>query len=102
MSEQQSIRDELAAATHAWRDHAIDGTPLGERPICNCYDYADYLLASPVIRRIQAEAIREATRVFATGGWVDTFTSGVVDDVSAVQATDRWFNERADHIEKGE
>lgn len=83
MSEQQSIRDDLMN-------------------ICCTVSEVDAILASPVIRSIQAEAIRDATRVFATGGWVDTFTAGVVDDVSAVQAADRWFNDRADRIEKGE
>jgi hypothetical protein len=50
-----SLRDDLARVTHACRDHAIDGTPLGDRPLCNCYDYADHILGSDFIKRIRAD-----------------------------------------------
>lgn len=54
----------------------------------------------PIVERAQAEALREAARVFAEGAWADAFMRGEVeDDVSAVQATDRWLNRRADRIE---
>lgn len=36
-----SIRDHLATALHADRDHTRDGVELGAEPICNCYTLAD-------------------------------------------------------------
>lgn len=103
MSEQQSIRDDIAAATHAWRDHAIDGTPLGERPICNCYDYADHILASPVIRRIQAEVLREAADALSVG--TSNLNPANPVELAYINCTRIDANElrhRADRIEKGE
>lgn len=50
-----NLEDEIAQATHHWRDHAIDGTPLGCEPVCNCYDYARAVL--PLVKRAQAEAV---------------------------------------------
>lgn len=91
---EQSIRDDMSEELFKMYDH-------GTQP--NSYVEADYLLASPVIRRIQAAAIREAVRIFAEGGWVDTFIEeSVQDDVSAVVATDKWFNDYADRIEDGD
>lgn len=87
------IRDELASVI----EHET-GEPEEESGFV-----ADAILASPVIRRIQAEAIREAARVFAEGEWAGAFMEAAVDDdVNAVIATDKWFNDRADRIEQGE
>lgn len=46
-----------------------------------------------------AEALRDAASDYATGGWLDAFTSGEVeDDESAVRATDQWLRDRADEL----
>jgi len=47
-----------------------------------------------------AQVLRDAANKFAEGAWVGAFIE-VDDDVSAVQATDRWLNAEADRIEKG-
>lgn len=53
------------------------------------------------IARIKAEAVREAAYKFAEGAWQDQWsTDRVEDDVAAVESTYRWFDERADQIEK--
>lgn len=60
MSEKQSIRDELSETLFLFYDHGTQPNALVE---------ADALLASSVIRRIQAEALREAalSGSFGTG-----------------------------------
>lgn len=46
MSSTTSIRDHLATALHADRDHTRDGVDLGSEPICNCYTLADVAIAA--------------------------------------------------------
>lgn len=41
-----SIRDHLATALHADRDHTRDGVVLGSEPVCNCYTLADVAIAA--------------------------------------------------------
>lgn len=41
-----SIREHLATALHADRDHTRDGVQLGAEPICNCYTLADVAIAA--------------------------------------------------------
>ena len=48
---------------------------------------------------IQAEALREVAEEWAEGAWSEEFIlAGVVDDVTAVQATAVWLNARADRL----
>lgn len=53
------------------------------------------------VRAAKVEALREAADDFATGAWAEAFLTGeVVDDESAVRATEAWFLARADRIEE--
>lgn len=81
MSDEQSIREDLAAAL---REIHVTDNP-GWR------DDADMLLASPVIRRIQAEAVRQSSLRFQM--WLNTGgpTPGT-----------EFLDEMADRIERGE
>ena len=86
MNERRSIRDELA-----------DLIPLGftdRDPDSNVLEAADRILASPVIRRIQAEALRT---------WADEMDN--TDDPDWVHVAngniDLWLHCVADRIERG-
>lgn len=58
-------------------------------------------IVEQAVKRGQAEALRDAAYEFADGAWSDQWIADdVCDDVSAVQSTERWFNARADTIEK--
>lgn len=63
MSERQSIREELAQVI------AVGDGARGHMVLADDELVADQILASPVIRRIQAEALREAalSGSFGTG-----------------------------------
>lgn len=55
------------------------------------------------LANIKADALREVAYEFAAGPWQDQFAAdGVDDDVSAVQSTYKWFQEKADRIERGD
>lgn len=58
MSNEQSIRDEVAMILATWRD----GAAVEEWVVDMYREPADLILASPVIRRIQAEARAEGIR----------------------------------------
>lgn len=49
-------REALARAIHDGRDHAVDGTPLGVEPLCNCYTFADKVLTAGFRRTVQGDA----------------------------------------------
>lgn len=54
------------------------------------------------IAKIKADALREAAYEFAEGPWQDQWAADRVDDdVTAVQSTHKWFQEKADRIERG-
>lgn len=104
MSDEQSIRDEIANAL-------IEGI----KETSEVGVWADKVLASSVIRRIQAEALREAVDDFeggavehedlksrteqATLGWTDESISDAFDAFGPVAD---WLKGRADRIERGE
>lgn len=58
MSDEQSIRDEIAMILATWRDGGV----AEEWSVDMYREPADLILASPVIRRIQAEAWDEGVR----------------------------------------
>lgn len=106
MTEQATVRDALAQVTHEWRDHAIDGTPLGSTPICNCYQYADHVLASRFIAQVRAEAVRT---VFdgAILSWSSIDGLNIWDSQQHYDrglprplVVEKWLNRRADRIER--
>lgn len=52
---------------------------------------------------IAANALRDAGREWAEGAWQDAYAAfPVEDDISSVQAAEKWLNERADQITKEE
>jgi len=58
------------------------------------------LILTAAAPHIRAAALRDSAEVFATGEWADAFIAGnVTDDVSAVKATDKWLNDRANNLE---
>lgn len=64
-----------------------------------CDDLAAFL--GPYLARIRADAICSAAEEFASGAWADQFlVDRVHDDVSAVQATERWFQAHADALQR--
>lgn len=103
MSEQQSIRDELAATIHE-NFNACRGRN-GVSPSA----LADRIMASPVIRRIQAEVLRDAANWKRNHNLGDSVWGDYLirlahekyqaggDDMITI-----WLNDRADRIERGE
>lgn len=94
MNDQQSIRNELVEALIGVR--SVDITSLeilgdNDEDRLDAGALADSVLASPVIRRIQAEALREAIR----GIWAN----GALNETDEVR---RYLHIRADRIEKGD
>lgn len=87
VNDKQSIRDELQSLVHDYAPGA-DGKSDSEV-------IADAILASPVIRRIQAEALRY---------WADEMDN--TDDPDSVYVDngdiELWLHAVADRIEKGE
>lgn len=52
---------------------------------------------------VYANALREAAESFAMGEGLEALAiDNVNDDEGAVRATEKWLNERADRIERGE
>lgn len=94
MSEKQSIRDELATLLN---DTDPEGGVDPDDEFADqqfWYPQVDAILASPVIRRIQAEALREARadlRAYTDSG--APFGHRPVED---------FLEKRAERIEKGE
>lgn len=94
MSNEQSIRDELF---QIWEEY---GTSI-ESDSSEGHEMVDAILASPVIRRIQAEALREA----AKSGQAKMFTPAVYvgpERLRLAISTEKWLLEEADRIERGE
>lgn len=93
MSEQQSIRDELAELL--LRHGHVDWERMDGEAV------ADVILASPVIRRIQAEALRDV----AGSGQAKMFAPAVYVGPERLRlgiSAEKWLLEAADRIEKGE
>lgn len=94
MSDEQSIRDELV--------QILDDDPLfGRIGYNHAESLADRFLGSPVIRRIQAEVLREAAR----SGQVKMFTPAVYVGPERLRvgiSAEKWLLEQADRIERGE
>lgn len=106
MSDEQSIRDEIERAFNEWWNapHPDDGSDL---------DFSEYIM--PLIRRIRAEALREAVDDFEGGavehedlksrteqaplGWTDESIAAAFDASGPVAD---WLKGRADRIERGE
>lgn len=129
MSNEQSIRDEIAkVAYRAWRE-AQRGAPIPEIELEALgsrleerwmQEVANSILASPVIRRIQAEALAQAAEVLdepyrlwsgdyrAPGGrWERGPNVRLVDDPEESPRAESlgvadWLRTRADRIERGE
>lgn len=93
MSNEQSIRDELARDLNLAYDLAT-GMAATDEQFIPC---ADWLLGdSPVIRRIQAEALREAA------GKVQHELGTEASGHTSTYSARRWLNFEADRIERGE
>ncbi len=92
MSNEQSIRDELAATIHE-NFNACRG-----RNGVNPHLLADEILASPVIRRIQAEALRAHAK--AVSHWERGHSPRIMSH--SVERIVADLNDRADRIERGE
>lgn len=85
-------------------------TPTTEG-VRDCYTYA---MHTPAVSRhqvqfdrwlagVKADALREAAEAFAMGEGLEAFAvANVTDDVSAVRATSKWLDARADKIERVE
>ncbi len=89
MTDEQSIRDQLIKAMY--------NAPTTGNVVVRYSDAADAILASPVIRRIQAEALRKfradlVGSQFVRYGIVLPDINEIVDDL----------DEAADRIERGE
>ncbi len=103
MSNEQSIRDELISAldspqhapmsTHSGYDGSCQDCPwqLSQLPP---EDMADALLAHPVIRRIQAEALREARAD------IQAYTDS--GSPFGHRPVEQFLDNRADRVERGE
>lgn len=94
------------AAEVLWEATCPDGLRAAMRPDCwamaQALDKAGLLVTPEHGAAVAAKALREAAEKFAAGDWADAWlTDGVDDDVSAVRSTNRWFNDRADRIERG-
>lgn len=93
MSNEQSIRDEIAreirAVTDGWAE------PLDE--VHDVPQIVNAILASTVIRRIQAETLREAARPF-----MDRLNGEGNGRAYNSYTVARLLKERADAIEQGE
>lgn len=76
-----SIRDHLAAALHADRDHTRDGVQLGSEPICNCYPLADVAIAAlggvKVTRTLRRRPNHIQERITFASDWHDVSGSTV-------------------------
>ena len=63
------------------------------------HDFEDGVCASCGhidVTEVRASAIEKAAEVFGAGEWAAAFLlGGVEDDVTAVQATERWFKNHA-------
>lgn len=106
---EKSIRDELARTIHAVTDS-------WDEPLDEVHDVpwiVSAILASPVIRRIQADAIREAADTLdkefqSIPAWTEAYREGVRTTewmsggtrmvVGAIEVLNEW----ADRIERGE
>lgn len=81
-----TIREHLAAALHADRDHTRDGCELGNEPICNCYTLADKAI----------EALGGVKRVREYGTYIPATANSpslMMLDYPLIQATrdPRWW-----------
>lgn len=107
MSDEQSIRDELVQDIAAALLAKINRPPNAGMVT----HLTDAILASPVIRRIQAEAIREAAEALNEKfqdipAWVEAYQEGVRTDewmqggVRMVMSATDVLRSRADRIEQ--
>jgi hypothetical protein len=92
MSDEQSIRDETAVFFR--RVNPIIHEPLATKV---AEEWADLFLDSPVIRRIQAEALRDHAKVVAH--WERGHSPRILSH--SVERIVADLNDRADRIEQG-